>query len=83
MSYGEVIRAHAQRAMKLYPQKMAEVQRLAGVQIFADGDNNAKTELHVRHYLKAVGEVLGDVALVSARISLQAEARRRKLNADF
>lgn len=73
-TYADVVRAHASRAAVLYRDKWAEVERICGFRIAADGTNGAVSAHDVDRYLKAVEAVGGAVAVVSARLVLKKAA---------
>ncbi len=65
---------HAVRAALLYKDRWAELERLCGFRIAADGTNGATSPQDVERYLKAVETVGGPVAVVSARLVIKKAA---------
>jgi carbon monoxide dehydrogenase subunit G len=74
--YAEVVKAHAQAFVKLYPAKLGELESLSGVRVTGDGSNNASTAADVVKYIQAVKEIGGDVAHTSARLTTRNAAQR-------
>ena len=74
--YAEVVKAHAQSFVKLYPAKLGELETLSGVRVTGDGTNNASSAADVVKYIMAVKEIGGDVAHTSARLTTRNAAQR-------
>jgi carbon monoxide dehydrogenase subunit G len=74
--YAEVVKAHAQSFVKLYPAKLGELETLSGVRVTGDGTNNASSAADVVKYVLAVKEIGGDVAHTSARLTTRNAAQR-------
>lgn len=81
--YGDVIKAHASRAVFLYKNRVEELERLSGLTFAGDGSNNGATKQDVTRYLKAVEAVGGTVAAVSARLLMRKVALEMGLDANF
>lgn len=77
--YGDVVKTHAQQFVKLFPDKVADVARSAGLQIQADGSNSAASPTDVLRYVEAVRKIGGDVAYTSARLTIRSAAQRENL----
>ncbi len=82
-SYEPVVRAHASKAVVLYRQRLAELERLAGFPIAPDGSNGARSKEDARRYLAALDQVAGSVAVVSARLVMRRAAMENGLDADL
>lgn len=62
--------------MELYSAaKMERVARLAGLEIAADGTNTASSRQDADRYLAALKEVLGSLAVASARMAIMNRLR--------
>lgn len=81
--YADVVASHAKRAMALYKNRAGDLQRLSGLSIAPDGTNNAKTREDVVRYLKALEQVGGPVAIVSARLVMKQAAKAQGLDDKF
>src|SRR5262245_37833286 len=77
--YAEVVKAHAQSFVKIYPGKLEELQSLAGIQVAADGSNTASSAADVAKYVRAVKEIGGEVAYTSARLTTRNVAQRENV----
>ncbi len=82
-NYGDVIRAHASRAVLLYKNRVGDLERLSGLTLAGDGSNSGASKQDVVRYLKAVEAVGGTVAAVSARLLMKKVAMDMGLDADF
>jgi hypothetical protein len=67
-TYGDAIKEHARIAAQLYKNKLAEIEKIAGFAIAADGSNSASSGDDVKRYLQAIQTVGGLVGLTSAKM---------------
>lgn len=67
-TYGDAIKEHARIAAQLYKSKLAEIEKIAGFAIAADGSNSASSSDDVKRYLQAIQTVGGLVGLTSAKM---------------
>jgi hypothetical protein len=70
-TYSDAVKAHAQNASKIYKEKWAEIERLAGLKILPDGTNTASTADDVQRYVKAIQAVAGLVGYTSAKMQVR------------
>ena len=71
MSWNKVLEEHTRLAVKLYPQeKITLLIQKSGIHIAPDGSNTAASEEDLNKYLRAVEEVLGQTAVVSAKLKM-------------
>jgi carbon monoxide dehydrogenase subunit G len=77
--YAEVVKAHAQAFVKIYPGKLEELQALAGIRVAPDGTNAAASAADVVRYVDAVRQIGGDVAYTSARLTTRGAAQREQV----
>lgn len=77
--WAEAVRAHAQMALRLHPDKMAEVQRECGLAIGPDGTNTASSKADADAYVAALGKVIGPIAAASARMAIMTKVRELHL----
>lgn len=68
--WSSAVQAHAQLACRLYPDKMAEVAKTAGLTIEADGSNTAASKADADSYIGAIATVIGPMAAASARMAV-------------
>jgi hypothetical protein len=69
------VRAHARMALRLYPEKMGDIERVCGFTIGPDGANAAATKKDADAYVGALGQVLGPMAAASARMAILTKVR--------
>jgi uncharacterized protein len=77
--YPAIVKAHAQGFLKAFPDKLAELKTLSGLQVTEDGTNNVSTPAEVMKYVEAVKQIGGEVAHTSARIILRGAAQRDQI----
>ena len=70
-TYSDAIKAHARNAVKIYKEKLAEIERLAGFKILPDGSNAASTAEDVQRYVTAIQSVGGLVGYTSAKMQVR------------
>lgn len=69
-TYSDAIKEHARNAAKIYKEKWAEIERLAGFKILPDGSNAASTSEDVQRYVTAIQSVGGFVGYTSAKMQV-------------
>lgn len=69
-TYSDAVKEHAHNAVRIYKEKWAEVERLAGFKILPDGTNAASTADDVQRYVKAIQTVAGLVGYTSAKMQI-------------
>lgn len=69
-TYGDAVKEHARNAARIYKEKWAEIERLAGFKILPDGTNTASTSDDVQRYIKAIESVGGFVGYTSAKMQI-------------
>ncbi len=70
LTYSDAVKEHARNAVKIYKEKWAEIERLAGFKILPDGSNTASTSEDVQRYVKAIQSVGGFVGYTSAKMQV-------------
>lgn len=70
-TYSDVVKEHAKNAAKIYKEKLAEIERLAGFKILPDGTNTASTADDVQRYVMAIQSVGGLVGYTSAKMQIK------------
>ncbi len=73
--WNEAVEAHLKVARKINSaDKIQALAQAAGITI-TDTDNTASNAADLEHYLDAVGTVMGQVALISARMKITNKLR--------
>ena len=70
-TYSDAVKEHARNAARIYKEKLAEIERLAGFTILPDGSNAASTADDVRRYVMAIQSVGGLVGYTSAKMQVR------------
>ena len=78
-TYSDAVKEHARNAVKIYKEKLAEIERLAGFKIQPDGSNTASTSEDVQRYVMAIQSVGGLVGYTSAKMQVRNAILRMSL----
>ncbi len=82
IDWSVAVAAHAKLAGRLYEaSELSAVARLAGLVIREDGSNTATSERDINRYVAAVEATLGEIAALSARLTITNKVRELKRKA--
>ena len=77
--YADIVKIHAESFVKIYAQKVTDLQSLSGIKVSANGANTASSPSDVMKYLEAIKQIAGDMIYNSAKIILKNAAQKEKV----